>query len=152
MQAIASSTSERMPTICDGSNWVNGNPKPVALVRIVNNRKIAVRPGIRWEPSMANMTMMPETIATRLMITWTIVKVAKLMPKIMMHSPCWTDANATTLSGKLPHWRIAAQACGGTSRPAAVMPESFAGLSQILAIEKFDQLRDHLAGRFFHQP
>ena len=87
MQAIASSTSEIMPIIWEGSNWVNGNRKPVALVRMVDNRKIAVRPGIRFEPNMANMTMMPETIPIRLMITWTIVKVAKLIPRIMTHSP-----------------------------------------------------------------
>jgi len=31
--------------MCDGSNSVNGNRNPVTLVRIVNSRKIAVRPG-----------------------------------------------------------------------------------------------------------
>ena len=48
--------------MCDGSSFSNGNRKPVALVRIVNSRNIAVSPGIRLEPSRPNMTMMPETM------------------------------------------------------------------------------------------
>ena len=71
MQAIASSTSERMPNRCDGSSFSvtsGGITKPVALVRIVINRKIAVSPGIRLEPSIPNITMRPATMAIRLMI------------------------------------------------------------------------------------
>ena len=45
-----------------GVTPLNGNRKPVALVRIVNSRKIAVRPGIGLEPSSPNMTMRPATI------------------------------------------------------------------------------------------
>jgi hypothetical protein len=48
MQAIASSTSDRMPIMCEGSSFSDnrgGIRKPVALVRIVNSRKIAVSPG-----------------------------------------------------------------------------------------------------------
>ena len=51
MQAIASSTSDRMPIMCDGSSFSDtsgGIRKPVALVRIVNSRKIAVSPGMRF--------------------------------------------------------------------------------------------------------
>jgi hypothetical protein len=69
MQAIASSTSERMPTMCDGNSCVNGNRKPVALVRIVVSRKIAVMTGICFEPSSPDITMRPLTIPIRLMIT-----------------------------------------------------------------------------------
>ena len=69
MQAIASSTSERMPTMCDGNSCVNGNRKPVTLVRIVNSRKIAVRPGIGSSRACPNITTRPATIAIRLMIT-----------------------------------------------------------------------------------
>ena len=43
--------------------------KPVALVRIVVTRKIAVRPGIRLEESIPNITTRPVTIAIRLMTT-----------------------------------------------------------------------------------
>ena len=55
--------------MCDGSSFSNGNRKPVALVRIVVSRKIAVMPGIRFEPSSPNITRMPETIPIRLMTT-----------------------------------------------------------------------------------
>ena len=86
MQAIASSTSERAPMMCDGSSLSDtsgGIRNPVALVRIVNSRKIAVRPPAGFEPSMPNITMRPATIAIRLMTTWTRTNVAKLIPSIM---------------------------------------------------------------------
>ena len=73
--------------MCDGTNFSNGNRKPVALVRIVKSRNIAVEPGIRWEPSSPNMTTIPETIPTRLIITCTVVKAERLIPRIMMRSP-----------------------------------------------------------------
>ena len=77
--------------MCDGSSFSvtsGGIRKPVALVRIVNSRNIAVSPGIRLEPSMPNMTIMPATIPIRLMTTCTVVKVDRLIPKIMARSPC----------------------------------------------------------------
>src|SRR5215510_10386506 len=55
MHAIRSSTSDRMPMMCDGRSCSNGNIKPVTLVRIVNNRKIAVSPGILLPPGGSKM-------------------------------------------------------------------------------------------------
>ncbi len=69
------------------SDTRGGIRKPVALVRIVNSRKIAVRPGIRLEPSIPNMTIMPATMPIRLMMTWTVTNVDKLIPRIMMRPP-----------------------------------------------------------------
>ncbi|MGY4424978.1 hypothetical protein ACVWY2_007427 [Bradyrhizobium sp. JR6.1] len=60
--------------MCDGSSFSvtkGGITKPVALVRIVRMRKIAVSPGIAREPSRPNITTTPATIAIRLMMTWT---------------------------------------------------------------------------------
>src|SRR5215471_5786639 len=103
MHAIRSSTSDRMPMMCDGSSCSNGNMKPVTLVRIVNNRKIAVSPGILPPPSMPNMTIMPEAIAIRLIRTWTKVKVDTLSPTIMTNkSPCQNRTNATIRPAELP--------------------------------------------------
>ena len=78
--------------MCDGSSFSDnrgGITKPVALVRIVNSRKIAVSPGIRLEPSIPNITIRPATMPIRLMITWTITNVAKLIPSIMMRPLRW---------------------------------------------------------------
>src|SRR4030088_548438 len=106
-----------MPIMCDGSNFSNGNRKPVALVKIVNRRNIAVIPGIRLEPRSPNMTIMPETIAIRLMITCTVVKVDKLIPRIMTRSPFLNQPNATTPDRKLPQARVRAiQVCGDPSK------------------------------------
>src|SRR6202453_3514375 len=79
-----------MPIMCDGNNAVNGNPKPVALVRIVVRRNSAVQPGSRLEPSSPNRTKMPATIPIRLMMTWRMVKVGRLRPSIMTRSPVKT--------------------------------------------------------------
>src|SRR3954449_13422503 len=79
--------------MCDGSSLSDtrgGIRKPVALVRMVNSRKIAVTPGAVLEPSIPDITIRPATMAIRLMITWTIVNVAKLIPRIMMPSPLRT--------------------------------------------------------------
>src|ERR1700733_4895191 len=76
-----------MPIICDGNNWVNGNPKPVTLVRIVVTRNSAVQPGAGREPSSPNKTTRPETIPTRLMMTCKMVNVGRLRPSIMTRSP-----------------------------------------------------------------
>ncbi len=76
--------------MCDGSNFSDsrgGIRKPVALVKIVNSRNIAVSPGIELEVRSPNMTIMPATIAIRLMITWTVTKVDRLIPRIMTRSP-----------------------------------------------------------------
>ena len=75
--------------ICEGSSFSNGNMKPVALVRIVVSRKIAVMPGIDCDLSSPNKTMRPETIPIRLMTTCKIVTACKLKPSIMTRSPCW---------------------------------------------------------------
>ncbi|MGY2939586.1 hypothetical protein ACVWZ6_009188 [Bradyrhizobium sp. GM6.1] len=58
-----------MPMICDGSSSLNGNRKPVALVRIVNAKKIVVRRGIGFEPSRPNITTRPAAMPIRLMMT-----------------------------------------------------------------------------------
>ncbi len=74
--------------MCDGSSLSDtsgGIRNPVALVRIVSSRKIAVRPPGRREPSMPNITTRPATIAIRLMMTCTRTNVDKLMPSIMTH-------------------------------------------------------------------
>jgi hypothetical protein len=74
MQAISSSTSERAPMMCDGSSLSDtsgGIRNPVALVKIVSSRKIAVRPPGRVDLSMPNITIKPATIATMLMMVWT---------------------------------------------------------------------------------
>ena len=78
--------------MCEGSSFsVNsgGIRKPVALVRMVNSRKIAVSPGRRLEPSIPNITIRPATIAIRLMTTCTRTNVAILIPKIMMRPLRW---------------------------------------------------------------
>ncbi len=59
----------------------------MALVRIVNSRNIAVKAGIRLEPSIPNMTIMPATMAIRLMTTCRVVKADKLIPRTMTRSP-----------------------------------------------------------------
>jgi len=52
--------------MCDVNRRVAGNIKPVALVRMENNRKIVVAAGTRLEPSNPNITTKPDAIATRL--------------------------------------------------------------------------------------
>src|ERR1700686_544230 len=165
MQAIASSTSERMPIMCEGSNFSNGNRKPVALVRMVKSRNIAVRPGIRFEVRSPNMTIMQETIAIKLMITCTVVKVDRLIPRIMTRSPfligrCYDRGMKITTGAEL----TATIPASSRDQQNVAMPSFFAPLSQTapallphlaiasLAIEKFHQFRDHLVRRFFHQP
>ena len=73
----------------------------MALVKIVNSRKIAVKPGIRFEPSIPNITIRPATMAIRLMITWTIVNVAKLIPSIMMRPLRWKPSKGYDASRKI---------------------------------------------------
>src|SRR6266853_6647696 len=154
-----------MPIMCEGSNFSDskgGIRKPVALVKIVNSRKIAVRPGVRLEPRIPNRTRMPETIAITLMITCTIVNVARLIPRIMTRPPF-------TNRGRWYDQRQQIATCSGCaggnsgmrprSKKAEAMPKFFASRSNsandadgILTIEEFDQLRDYLVRRFFHQP
>src|SRR5216684_606830 len=105
MQAIASSTSERMPMMCDGSSFSTGNRKPVALVRMVKSRNIAVRPGILLEPRRPNMTMMPATMAIRLMITCSVVNVAKLIPRIMT-LPLFETGECYDYRWQIVHMRV----------------------------------------------
>src|ERR1700676_2573529 len=87
MQAIASSTSEIMAMMCEGSNLSNGNRNPVALVRIVVTRNNAVQLGITLEPRSPDKTTRPETTPIRLMMTCSIVKVDRLIPRTMTRSP-----------------------------------------------------------------
>src|ERR1700682_756492 len=154
-----------MPIMREGSNFSDskgGIRKPVALVKIVNSRKIAVRPGIRLEPRIPNRTRIPETIAIRLMITCTIVNVARLIPRIMTRPPFFKPRQMLRPATANCHML---RLCGRQFRhappikKAEAMPSFFAWLSNrandadaILTIEEFDQLRDHLVRRFFHQP
>lgn len=69
--------------MCEGSTSLKGNRKPVALVRMVKAKKIAVSPGVGFEPSRPNITMMPAAMAIRLMMTWTSVKAGRLNPRTM---------------------------------------------------------------------
>jgi hypothetical protein len=72
-----------MPTMCDGSNLVNGKPKPVTLVATVAARKTAVHPSRHFEASNPAIATKPATIPIKLNTTWMKVKV--VIPKIMMH-------------------------------------------------------------------
>src|ERR1700761_1408424 len=63
-------------------------------------RKNAVRPPGRCEPSMPNITTMPATMAIRLMITWTSVKVARLIPRTMEHPVFKSDQRYDALREK----------------------------------------------------
>src|SRR3954464_2149619 len=86
MQAIASSTSERAPMMCDGSSLSDtsgGIRNPVALVRIVSSRNSPVRPSGLFDFGLADITMKPATIGTMLMTVWTRTNVDKLIPSIM---------------------------------------------------------------------
>src|SRR5258706_3249978 len=163
IHAIASSTSERAPTMCDGSNFSDsrgGIRKPVALVKIVNSRNVAVSPGIDLEVRSPNMTMMPATMPIRLMMTCTVTNVDRLIPRIMTRSPFWSGecydyglkiATCVQCTAAILAW--------ATIKNAIAMAKFFAWPSQprrhccrILAIEKFDQFRDDLVRRLFHQP
>src|SRR6266571_4972939 len=155
-----------MPIMCDGSNVSvsrGGIRRPVALVRIVNSRKIAVRPGIRLEPSSPNMTIMPATIPIRLMMTCTVTNVDKLIPRIMTRSRF-----LQTIAMLRPHTENCHMlpSCRKQFSPAAsikksgghahvfcmAVTNSASSAAVPLAIEKLDQFRDHLVRRFFHQP
>src|SRR6266702_5181721 len=156
--------------MCDGSvlsNSSGGIRKPVALVRMVNSRKIAVSPGWRFEPSIPNITMMPATIPIRLMTTCTRTNVAELIPSIMMPRPSLdTRPEVTTQRKKLPHASVAAPAtlacvpAHDRHQPKSQAASNFCRavinggrhFAPFLAIEKFDQFRDHLIGRLLHQP
>src|SRR5882724_326141 len=97
-----------MAMMCEGSNLSNGNRNPVALVRIVVTRNNAVQLGITLEPRSPDRTTRPETTPIRLMMTCSIVKVDRLIPRTMTRSPLLERANATTANTKKP--------------PAAVVP------------------------------
>src|SRR5579859_1073458 len=92
MQATSSSTSDRMAIMCDGSSLSNGNRNPVALVSIVVTRNSAVQPGTILEPRSPDKTTRPETMPIRLMMTCSMVKADRLIPKITTRSPFldWT--------------------------------------------------------------
>src|SRR6266576_4696333 len=153
-----------MPIMCDGSNVSvsrGGIRKPVALVRIVNSRKIAVRPGIRLEPRSPIMTIMPATMPIRLMMTCTVTNVDRLIPRIMTRSPFWSGA---MLRLRIENCHLRAVHGGNSDMGDHQKRDSDAQVfcmavtkprqhcCRILAIEKFDQFRDHLVRRFFHQP
>src|ERR1700694_2107873 len=159
MQAIASSTSEIMAMMCEGSNLSNGNRNPVALVRIVVTRNNAVQLGITLEPRSPDKTTRPETTPIRLMMTCSIVKVDRLIPRTMTRSPlfgtgeCYdcqyekaTGGSRTSVNSGAAPTRV--EAAGIFEKSAKQTPPTAA----ILTIEKLDQFRDDLLGRFFHQP
>src|SRR5882762_10835109 len=70
------------PTTCDGNNLWNGNMNPVTLVATVVSRKSAVQPSRLFPAISPNKTTNPDKIPTRLITTWTKVKV--VIPRIMM--------------------------------------------------------------------
>src|SRR5882724_2967443 len=76
-----------MAMMCEGSNLSNGNRNPVALVRIVVTRNNAVQLGITLEPRSPDRTTRPETTPIKLMMTCSIVKVDRLIPRTMTRSP-----------------------------------------------------------------
>ncbi|MEJ1965158.1 MAG: hypothetical protein WDO56_27920 [Gammaproteobacteria bacterium] len=64
----------------------------MTLVSTVVMRNTAVIAGMRLAPHMPNITTMPVAMATRLMMTWSSVKVATDIPRIMVFSPgCISD-------------------------------------------------------------
>src|SRR5882762_4727134 len=87
--AIASTTSDTMPTPCDGKNLWNGKRKPVTLVSTVVTRNSAVQPSSRFPPSRPNTATNPDKIPSKLSTTCTNVKV--VIPKIMVFPSRWKD-------------------------------------------------------------
>src|SRR6267378_6718446 len=78
------------PTTWDGNNLWNGNMNPVTLVATVVTRKSEVQPSRLLPAISPNNTTNPDKIPTRLITTWTKVKV--VMPRIMMcqfRGDCW---------------------------------------------------------------
>src|SRR6516162_10455441 len=154
-----------MPTMCEGSNFSNGNRKPVTLVSIVVSRKSAVMPGSRCEPKSPNRTTKPETIPIRLMMTCTIVKADRLIPRTMTRSPFpeapLPQANATIDRAENPAlgradlrpWTRASpinlQAQYSMSHRAVANRD--VALCR-LPTKKFNQSWNDLAGCFLHQP
>jgi hypothetical protein len=74
-----------MPTICDGSSLVNGNRKPVTLVRIVVARKVAVGVCDGSDFSHPVNAIRPAMMPIRLIKTCNKVKALRLMP-VMIES------------------------------------------------------------------
>src|SRR5882724_2612311 len=85
--AIASTTSDTMPTPCDGKNLWNGKRNPVTLVSTVVTRNSAVQPSSRFPPSNPNTTTTPDKIPIKLSTTCTKVNV--VIPKIMRFPSRW---------------------------------------------------------------
>ncbi len=74
-----------MPSTWDGMNRSAGKRNPVALVKTVLARKIAVQASSRFPVRNPYTTTSPEPMPTRLMTTWT--KVNNVIPKIMIVPP-----------------------------------------------------------------
>src|SRR6266852_7294361 len=85
--AIGSTTSDTMPTPCDGKNLWNGKRKPVTLVSTVVTRNSAVQPSSRFPLRSPNTTTNPDKIPIKLSTTCTKVNV--VIPKIMSFPSRW---------------------------------------------------------------
>src|ERR1700730_16127488 len=79
--ANTSTTSETMPTACEGKKRWNGNKNPVTLVATVVQIKTAVQPLNCFEASRPNSTTNPAKMPIKLSDTCTNVKY--VIPKIM---------------------------------------------------------------------
>ena len=74
-----STTSEMMPTMCDGNGCSTGKPNPVTLVATVVIRKSAVHPSSCFPPRRPIRTTNPAPIPTRLSTKCTNVKVSSVI-------------------------------------------------------------------------
>src|ERR1700733_5506089 len=84
---MARTIKERTPTMMPGVTLVMGKKKPETRVGIVKGRKRAFH-GLRRLPlRRPKRTMSPDAMPMRLMATCRVVKVAKLIPRIMMDLP-----------------------------------------------------------------
>jgi len=81
--ATESTTSDTIPTLCEGRRCSTGKAKPVTLVASRLSRKIAVHPARSRPRSSPIMTMRPQAMPTRLNATWSSVKVDVVMPQII---------------------------------------------------------------------
>src|SRR5258708_22074764 len=88
MIATASTTSDTMPTTCDGKSLWNGNKNPVKLVVTVVARNSAVQRLSCFAAISPNTTTNPEPIPTRLNTTCTKVNVVILKPPFWFSTNC----------------------------------------------------------------
>src|SRR5579862_7529611 len=115
------------PAFIPGVTWVKGNMKPLTLVNTVINRNSAVKPPSLLDENMPNMTMSPDTMPNKLMITWTVVKVESDMPSIRFASSFPNRAEILRCGRKnfhkaqsdLIHHELRRGRCPDLPRPAA---------------------------------